>query len=268
MSVAEAAALMGMRQPHLSNAEAARTGLSPDRVRLLATTVGGISTTYIEALIELGQSSGKGWWSTYRGLLDDPHLDLAELESGATGLDNYEPMFIPGLLQTRGYAEAIYRDGYANLSEEDKEAAVRFRIDRQDVLRSEAPPEFHAIVHEAALHLGLRDRTVMRDQLIHLIEVSRLPNVTIQVLPFEGRVGFGSGFMVIRPIVPELATAVVSHIERDLYLEGTQAVGKYQGWFGKLSEQALPPIDASVPPDARLGKNSLGLVQRLLYPLL
>lgn len=268
MSAAEAATLMGMRQPHLSNTEAGRTNLSPERLRLLAAAAGEIDTPYIEALAEMGQDSGKGWWSDYRGVLSPLLLDLAELEAGAVGLRNYEPLFVPGLLQTREYAEVIHRDGYAAASVEEQAAAVDFRMLRQNLLTRERAPHFHAIVHEAALSVSLGDREVMRGQLLHLIEMSRLPNVTIQVLPFDGRVGIGAGFLLIEPRARELATALVSHIERDLYLEEAASIAKYEGWFAKLAEVALPPIDPAALPEDRTAKDSLGLVQRILYPLL
>ncbi|MDJ0372615.1 helix-turn-helix transcriptional regulator [Streptomyces sp. H10-C2] len=268
LSSTEAASLLGMKQPQLSNVEVGKTGLFAERVQRLAEASGVSASPFIEALIELGQDSGKGWWSEYRKLLGAPHLDLAELETSAVRLGNYEPMFIPGLLQTQEYAAVLHRDGYAKASEEEQSAAVEFRMRRQKLLTGERAPHLHAIIHEAALSLSLGDRAVMRGQLLRLIEMSRLPNVTIQILPFDGRVGFGTGFVVIEPRVSELATAVVSHIEQSLYLEESDSIAKYNGWFAKLGEDALPPVDAAALPEARVTKDSIGLIERILYPLL
>ncbi|MET9519520.1 helix-turn-helix transcriptional regulator [Streptomyces sp. NPDC002994] len=268
LSAQDAASLLGMRQPQLSSIESGRTGLSAERVQLLARTVGSISRTYVDALIDMGQRSGKGWWSEYRHVLGAAHLDLAELEDAAHVVSTYEPMFVPGLLQTREYAAAIHRGGYRQATEAEQLAAVDFRVQRQVVLTGERPPRTHAIIHEAALSGSLGEREVMRGQLLHLIEVSRLPHVTIQVLPFDGPVAFGTGFVMIEPQAPELSTVIVSHIEQSLYLDGADTMAKYRGWFASLAEVALPPVDAEASPQPHATKDSLGLIQRLLYPLL
>jgi hypothetical protein len=98
--------------------------------------------------------------------------------------------------------------------------------------------------------------------------MARLPHVTIQVLPFHGTIAFGTGFVMIEPAVAELSTVIVSHIEQSLYLDGADAVAKYADWFARLTEVALPPIDPSAVSEVHTVKDSLGLIQRLLYPLL
>jgi transcriptional regulator with XRE-family HTH domain len=267
LSSGEAAEVMGIRQSQLSNIEAGKTGLPAERLRALARTDGATTDTYIDGLIELGSESGKGWWSDYRNALGTPHLDLAELEAGARRISSYEPMFVPGLLQTEEYAAAVHRDGYADATPQARRTAVEFRMQRQKALTGEPPPRFHAIIHEAALHASLGDRAVMRGQLLRLIEVSRFPNVTVQILPFDGRIGIGAGFVVLKPKTAELATVVVDHVESSLYLDEDSQIAKYSGWFAKLGEAALPPIDALIPPERHAAKDSLGLIQRLLYPL-
>jgi len=268
LSSTEAAGLLGMKQPQLSNVEAGKTGLTTDRLQRLAELAGVRNNPLIEALNDMGRDPGKGWWSEYRGALPQVHLDFAELEAGAARLINYEPMFVPGLLQTHEYATAAHRGGYGGGTAEEREAVVHFRMRRQEVLNGEQPPRFHAIIHEAALHASFGDAKVMRGQLLRLIEVSRLPNVTIQVLPFDGPVAFGSSFMLVEPGVPELSTVIVPHVEQSLYLGDAGAVARYNEWFASLKGVALPAVDAAVPPERHAVKDSLGLIQRLLYPLL
>ncbi|MEU5270286.1 helix-turn-helix transcriptional regulator [Streptomyces hygroscopicus] len=270
MSVADGAALLGMRQPQLSKIEAGRTGMSPERVRVLAQAVGDMSGAYVDALEEMAQDPGKGWWSRYRGMLGASHLDLAELEAGAVHLWNYEPMYIPGLLQTSDYAAAIHSGSYVENSQAVREQAVEFRMERQKVLVGERAPRIHAIVHESALRVHWRGRTVMRDQLLHLIEMSRLPNVTIQVFPLdiERGVAFNHAFMVIEPTVAELSTVSIDRLGMSDYVGDQQVIDGYRETFGKLAELALPCVDAASAPEARRSKDSLGLIQHILYPLL
>ncbi|SCG10373.1 hypothetical protein GA0115260_110893 [Streptomyces sp. MnatMP-M27] len=108
----------------------------------------------------------------------------------------------------------------------------------------------------------------MRGQLLRLIEVSRLPNVTLQIMPFDGPVPFGTSFTLVQPEVWELSTVVVGHVEKSLYLGDHSDLVRYGDAFAKVCEVALPPVDATVSPEAHDAKDSLGLIQRLLYPLL
>ncbi|MFP3988137.1 helix-turn-helix transcriptional regulator [Streptomyces sp. E11-3] len=268
LSSYELAARLGMKQPQLSHIEAGRTTIGADRLRTLASECRISDATLIGALVDMEQDSGKGWWSEYRGRLRPSLLDLAELEASAQTLTCYEPMFVPGLLQTEAYATAIHRRGYARATNDEHDLAVEFRMRRQRVLTGQRPPHLHAIVHEAALHPSLGDQDVMREQLQRLIEASRSPQVTVQILPFDGPVPFGTSFTLIEPPVRELSTVIVAHVEKSLYLGDAEAVVKYRSLFARLREAALPPVDAAVPPEAHAAKDSLGLIQRLLYPLL
>ncbi|MBD3007827.1 MULTISPECIES: helix-turn-helix transcriptional regulator [unclassified Streptomyces] len=270
LTVGEAARLMEMHSPHLSNVEAGRTSLSAERLDMLAHEVEGTTATFLAALQTMGQESGRGWWSDYRKVLGASHVDLAEQESGAQALCNYELLFIPGLLQTREYATAVHGSGFSEAVREVQDRAIEFRLRRQLVLSGERPPRFHAIVHEAALRVLYGGRTVMRDQLLRLIQASRLPNVTIQIVPIdnEGSAAFSHPFMVIEPSVVELSTVLVDQFGGSEFLDDLDAVTDYRQSFQRLSELALPSIDAEAAPEARTGKDSLGLLQHILYPLL
>ncbi|WP_432744074.1 helix-turn-helix transcriptional regulator [Streptomyces sp. JH002] len=269
LSSGEAAALMAMKQSQLSGIESGRTGLSADRLRRLADAAGLKDQPFVDALIDLGNATGKGWWSEYRDRLRPAFLDFAELEASAETLLTYEPTFIPGLLQTPEYALASYRGGHAKVTREEAELGVEFKVQRQRILLGSDGPRLHAIIHEAALHMSFGvGRELMRGQLLHLIEASRSPRVTVQVLPFAGPVPFGSAFTLAAPRVRELSTVYVPHIEESLYLADAEALDRYHRLFGSLRMSALPPVDADVRPEAHTLKDSLGLIQALLYPLL
>ncbi|QKW54739.1 helix-turn-helix domain-containing protein [Streptomyces buecherae] len=268
LNVGESATVMSMQMAHISSVETGRTGLSEERLRALAAASGREDTAYVDALVEMGRASGRGWWSSYRERVRPSLLDLAELEAGARGIIGYEPMFIPGLLQTEEYAAIIHHEGYARETPEALGRAVEFRMERQRIVTGEDAPLIHLVIHEAALHVSLGSREVMRDQLLRLIEMSRLPNVTIQVLPFDGPVAFGTSFTLVEPDVAALGTVVVAHVEQSLYLGGSEELARYKETFARLREMALPAVDAAVRPEAHVNKDSPGLIQRLLYPLL
>ncbi|MEV0635212.1 helix-turn-helix transcriptional regulator [Streptomyces sp. NPDC050619] len=268
LTAGEAAAVMRMQASHISNVETGRTSLSPERLRLLAEASACKDTTYVDGLVDLGHASGKGWWSEYRDRLRPSLLDLAELEDGARDIVCYEPMFIPGLLQSEEYATAGYRGGYTGASHPEQDLEVEFRMRRQTVLSGENAPRLHAVIHEAALHMSFGDPAIRRGQLVRLLEVAELPNVTLQILPFDGAVAFGTSFTVLRPPVRKLSTVIVAHIERSLYLGDADSLARYDDWFARLCEVALPPVSGDSRHSSHTIKDSRGLIQRLLYPLL
>jgi hypothetical protein len=109
-------------------------------------------------------------------------------------------VIIPGMLQTREYAAALW-SASRRLIREDRweERAVAERRDRQELLwRNEKPLNLHALIDEAALRRIIGSREVMAAQLGHLIEMTKRSNVTIQVLPADlGALGAYSGTMVL-----------------------------------------------------------------------
>jgi transcriptional regulator with XRE-family HTH domain len=126
---------------------------------------------------------GQGWWQSY----DQDHLSMyIGLENDATSIKNYNSSVIPGLLQTAEYARGVERSiiEVYDLSLDRIEQNVEVRLARQRILTRTNPPNLHSIIDEAALHRSVGGAIVLRDQLDHLIKVSGLPNVSIQVIPF------------------------------------------------------------------------------------
>jgi hypothetical protein len=106
-------------------------------------------------------------------------------------LRNWEPLIIPGLLQTPDYARALFaawRDVDGN---RDVDADVAGRIARQEIFDRPAPPSFGAVIDEAVLSRCVGGPKVMHDQLMHLADMSERPRITVQVLPAEVGVHVG-----------------------------------------------------------------------------
>ncbi|MFI2190236.1 helix-turn-helix domain-containing protein [Streptomyces sioyaensis] len=105
------------------------------------------------------------------------------LETEATGIQKYSPSVVPGLLQTKAYAERmLILGGFAPGAELDQQ--VEARMNRRDVLSSDGGPQFRAILDEAVFRRALPDREEWQKQLKHLNEAANQRNVTLQVLPF------------------------------------------------------------------------------------
>ncbi|MGW0659033.1 helix-turn-helix domain-containing protein [Streptodolium elevatio] len=112
--------------------------------------------------------------------------EIARLERMAKELSYFATMVVPGLLQTPEYARAVVRAGQPDREEDFVEAAVEARMARQTVLRAEVRPAVWFVIDEAVLLRGFAGREVMMEQLRHILDVSRLPKVCVQILRLRG----------------------------------------------------------------------------------
>jgi transcriptional regulator with XRE-family HTH domain len=111
--------------------------------------------------------------------------EWVDAEQQATALRTWQPILVPGLLQTRDYARALFQAWQPAASSDDLDALVGARIERQAIMDRADPPELLAVLDEAVLHRKVGSAKIMRDQLAHLGEMSCRPAVTIQIVPAE-----------------------------------------------------------------------------------
>lgn len=267
LTTSEAAERIGMTRGQLGHIEAGRTSILTERLLELSRVYGCTEEPYVEALVATSEASGRGWWRAYRKHMGPDPLNLAELESEAVAIRTHEPLFIPGLFQTEDYTRSIFASpdlGFANIEE-----GLRFRMERQHILTRDNPPSVHAVIHEAALHMRFGGTEVAREQLLHLIELARLPNVTIQIYPFSARAhaALTGNFAHIVPANPKLSTVVVEQLLGSHYLTQQRQLAEYDSLFASIAEIALAPIDVSLAPETHSVKDSLALIQHVLYTL-
>lgn len=144
-------------------------------------SVHGLARAERDHLMELARESKKqGWWQPY----DVPYSTYIGLEAEAVSIKAYHPTTVDGLLQTADYARALYTT-LTGFSAEAIEQEVEARLIRQRLLTEADPPCAWFIMDEAALHRVVGGPATMRAQLEQLFEVARLPNVAIQVIPYE-----------------------------------------------------------------------------------
>lgn len=264
LPAATAGRRVGLSQAHMSHIESGRTACPEARLRELASLYGCKNQQLIDALAVMSTSDGKGWWSAYKGFTDERLRDLAELESSATAHRSFQWLYIPGLLQTAAYMRALFSSRDPAVPTEDIDRFVKFRLRRQEVLSQDPLPMYHAIIHEAAFHMHFVDRTVMRDQLEYLVELSHFPNVQIQLLPFKAETQPatpGAPFTVFDAQVAELHTVYVEHPVASVFLGDENSITRFSNAFQRLSKAALAPL-ASVELHQ---ESSYRLVQHLLY---
>jgi transcriptional regulator with XRE-family HTH domain len=195
-----------------------------------------------EPLLALvGRANITGWWHNYNDVLPNWFETYVGLEESATVIRNYEVQFVPGLLQSEGYARAVVRLGFPSASEEELERRVRLRMARQRLLHGAEPPHVWAVLDEAVLRRSLGGAEVMRGQIDHLIEALDLPNVTVQIVPFSvgGHAAAGGPFSILRFSQHDLPDVVyLEQLTSAVYLEKREEVDSYLEVMERLCIEA------------------------------
>jgi transcriptional regulator with XRE-family HTH domain len=190
------------------------------------------------------EANAPGWWQHYGDVLPQWFRTYVDLESAASLIRTYEGQFVPGLLQTDGYMRAVVRGAHLEDSGEEVGRRVRLRMARQTLLTGEQPPRLWAVVDEAALRRPVGGRDVMRGQLERLVEATKLPNVTLQVLPFASGAhpAMVGSFSVLRFPDQELPDVVyLEHLTSALYLNKADEVDRYLHVMETICVRAAAP---------------------------
>ena len=186
-----------------------------------------------------------GWWQRL-DQLSNRYATFIAYEAEAVELRNFEPTLIPGLLQTEAYARAVN-----SVSRPTDIAAIEQRVSarmtRQEVLNREPEPlRIHAVITEAALCVEVGGPDVLREQLMHLAELSKRPNLTVQVLRF----GAGAHMAIVGPFQlltftgDEPPLGYVETLAGELFLESTKEIDRLKTVFGHLTELAMSPAES------------------------
>lgn len=137
----------------------------------------------VQRLVEMARTSRKpAWWTKYRHIFVPMMLTVLGFEASARVIRTYHGGVIPGLLQTEDYAHAVIT-AYGSPGPIDD--AVSARLDRQQVIDRDDPPELFFVLDEAVIRRAVGGIPVMREQLVALKDAAERPNVHVQVIPFD-----------------------------------------------------------------------------------
>ncbi|MET8830606.1 helix-turn-helix transcriptional regulator [Streptomyces sp. NPDC004610] len=241
MTAEEVAERLLVSQSKISRLENGRRSISQRDVRDLCGVYEVEDIRIVESLMQMAKDSRQqGWWHSFG---DIPYSVYIGLETDAASLRVYDPQVVPGLLQTRGYAESLIMGALPEAAGADIDKRVQVRMRRQErISAAENPLRLWAVLDEAALRREVGNKQVMIEQLEHLLEMSQLPHVTVQVIPFSmgAHPGVSGQYAILE--FPDAADSSVVYIEgvtSDLYLEKPQDVGKYSVMYEHLRAQAL-----------------------------
>jgi transcriptional regulator with XRE-family HTH domain len=257
LTLEEAGARVGISKATLSRYETKEGTVKWPAVDALCREYGASEEERL-ALVELAKGAKiQGWWRSLADPIPESMNLMLTLEDEVVREDHFACMYIPGLLQTRAYAEAVHRASEVQCPEREVQHMVDIRMKRQELLEREEPPHLWCVIDEAALRRCVGGRDVMQDQLRHLLTASQLPQVTVQVLPFSSgahAAAVGS-FAVLRGPSPELDVVYVDLLGGGLFMEKQPELERYRLAFEYLSAQALD-LESSAEIVDRISKES------------
>jgi hypothetical protein len=188
------------------------------------------------------QARKRGWWTPFSRAIPEWFTVYIGLEEEASRIKEYESEIIPGLFQTEGYIRALMNAAPVQPSEDEANRRVAVRLKRQQLLTDSDAPKLWVILSEAALRREVGGPSVMSEQLHQLYELSRLPNATVQILPFSAGAhpSMQNGFVILGfpdPIDPDVV--YVEYRTGSICLEQTSDIETYETIFDHLRAKAL-----------------------------
>jgi transcriptional regulator with XRE-family HTH domain len=238
----EAARILRVAPATVRRMEMAEVALKIPYLQLLLKSY-GVSDEEAEAFVQLAEEANRpGWWQRFHDILPGWFSMYVSLEGAATLIRSYEPHFVPGILQTEEYARGVLKSGAVGQTRpEDIERHVALRMQRQNLLTREGAPRIWAVMDETALRRPVGGPEVMRAQIDKLIEVTKLPNVTLQVVPFSTgpHPGTYGPFVLFRFAMPELPDMVYSeYLTGAVYLDERSEVATHLEVMDRMAAQA------------------------------
>ncbi|KUN02062.1 hypothetical protein AQI95_28695 [Streptomyces yokosukanensis] len=249
----------GVSKATVSRYEQGKGNVRWNQVKALAEVYRASEEETLE-LIDLAKNSKitDGWWVPLAGKLSDPMRILLPIENEAPSIWQFTTGVVPGLLQTKQYAEAIKATPGNSLEPEAITEFLDMRMQRQKILTRDSPPAYHVVLDESVLCRKVGGPDVMADQLDLLLDRRQERNVTIQVLPFDQGAYSAAltSFIVYGGAEPSLDVIFVETAVGSLFLEEGGARQQYDNVRTFLRQEALDP-DSSAELIAEARKKHL-----------
>jgi transcriptional regulator with XRE-family HTH domain len=242
LSMSKVADLVGITKSKLGQMETGRQFQSPTDIVLLLQTY-NVDRETIDSLVALTERAEEAAWATGSAhAVPNWFRIYLGLERIAVRVFSFEPLLVPGLLQTDGYARKVTGESLF-VRTTDVGRVVNLRMARAQRLTDTANPlQFHAVMTEAALHTCTADPVTHRAQLHHLITMAQRPNVTIQLLrSTDGYHDAHRGQFVLLDFNEVRSLAYTETIDSALYVQDPDQVHHYELVVDQLKNLALDP---------------------------
>jgi hypothetical protein len=228
----------------ISRIEAGQVSARPGDVRLLLELYGVEDRAAYQQLEQLARDSNKrGWWLNYPWATKPEYADFITLESDATYIRTWRPLYIPGLLQTDGYVKSLLAASLTVYTPEAVDEMVAIRQARRKTIEEDGA-QFAAVIWEPALTAPMPSAKAHRDQLLHILNVAQRQNVSVQVLPAsEWRAAHMTSHFVMFSFGPEPAPEAVAFdsTTSTVFIEDLEVMATHARIFEALGAAALTP---------------------------
>jgi transcriptional regulator with XRE-family HTH domain len=231
----------------LSRIENAHTAPRAAEIRKLLALY-HVEGSYADDLLALAEeAAGKGWWETFSSTLPPEYAALIGMEAEARSALNWEPLIVPGLLQTGDYAREVtngYLEQIDPVPPSETKRRVEARLARQQVLTRDNPLRLSAVLDQSVLQRRFGNPDVMRSQIKRLIELSEHDNISLRILPLDGRHPIGTGAFALLQFgeahdVTYQDVVYLENLTGSRYVEEEDEVFRYRRAFDRLSGFAL-----------------------------
>ena len=216
---------------------------SADVMELLSTYGVPMEDEAYKNLVEAARGlRAPSWWQRL-GTLPSRYGTFIAYEAEATRLRTWEPVLIPGMLQTEAYARAVIGSGY--LEADKVRERVEARMRRQKALHASPALGVSAVVSEAAVRLEVGDPDLMAEQCAHLVDLCRRPGITVQVLRYAAGAHpavAGSFILLDGPTFGTLG--YVETLAGDLFLETPAEIDRLESTLAQLAAMAMSPRES------------------------
>ncbi|GAA4635020.1 helix-turn-helix transcriptional regulator [Actinoallomurus vinaceus] len=244
LTTREVAKRLGWSASTVSRTETGQRNISSEDVAALLALY-GVTGEERDRLLALARKANQpGWWETHDPGLPSQLTALIGFESQATRIIDMQLALIPGLLQTPEYTRSVMER--TGVPDHEIEARVATRMGRQVIFSRPSPPEYLAIIDEAALRRPIGGRTVMLEQLGRLMQTTEHSYVSVQVIPYDrgAHAGLNGSFVML-----EFATAPrIVHLEHkrsSLFLDEPEDVSPFTASVDTLRDMALDPAKSA-----------------------
>lgn len=242
----EVGAALDMSASKVSRMETGARGLFADDVAAMLGLyrVPAREREHLLALVREGAE--RNWQRLQTGGVPTDWAHLLRFEADAVAIHSFEPLLVPGLLQTPEYTRAILRALVDELGDTQIDALVAMRTARLGNLANRRAPTLHMIIDEAVLHRPVGGAEVMARQLRHLVSCATRPHVTVQVVPFAAGVSPGLlGSFYLLEFAGHPGLVYLEHRESTVFMEDEVYLRQAKLALRRLRAVALPPEDSA-----------------------
>lgn len=244
LTVEQAADRLLFSMSKLSRMETGHGVATPRDIRDLCDLYGVTDGAQRDHMMQLAaEGKQQAWWQSY----DLGYATYVGLEAEAVSISAFQSSVVHGLLQTADYARAGHEVAMPRLAPDQIDMQIEAKLTRQRILERGHPPRVAVVLDEAALCRMTGGRRVMAAQLAKILEVSALPNVMVQVLPFElgAHPALESNFTILDLPNQALDVVFVEGLIGSTYLERAEDLKRSREVFRKLQSMALNPKDTA-----------------------